>query len=135
MDWDHSALGNERSSLQNCGMTQETIARLRISLNDIEPEIWRTVEMPVTGSLKMPRRNTSRYGVAGLSSNRSIGDNLMRGRVVLGLPRSHASDFASSEINEALADISRDRSAHSVNEARYPRLGQPGIFPPCPAKV
>ena len=53
MDWDNSALGNERSSLQNCGMTQETIARLRISLNDIEPEIWRTVEMPVTGSLKM----------------------------------------------------------------------------------
>lgn len=34
-------------------MTQETIARLRISLNDIEPEIWRMVEMPVAGSLKM----------------------------------------------------------------------------------
>ncbi len=34
-------------------MTQETIARLRISLNDIEPEIWRMVEMPVSGSLKM----------------------------------------------------------------------------------
>jgi hypothetical protein len=34
-------------------MTQETIARLRISLNDIEPAIWRAVEMPVTGSLKM----------------------------------------------------------------------------------
>lgn len=34
-------------------MTQETIARLRIGLNDIEPEIWRTVEMRVTGSLKM----------------------------------------------------------------------------------
>lgn len=34
-------------------MTQETIARLRVSLNDIEPEIWRAVEMPVTGSLKM----------------------------------------------------------------------------------
>ena len=34
-------------------MTQEIIARLRISLNDIEPEIWRTVEMPVAGSLKM----------------------------------------------------------------------------------
>lgn len=34
-------------------MTQETIARLRISLNDIDPEIWRTVDMPVGGSLKM----------------------------------------------------------------------------------
>ncbi|MES3154920.1 plasmid pRiA4b ORF-3 family protein [Sphingomonas faeni] len=34
-------------------MTQETIARLRISLNDIEPEIWRSVEIPVTASLKM----------------------------------------------------------------------------------
>ena len=34
-------------------MTQETIARVRISLNDIEPEIWRVVEMPVVGSLKM----------------------------------------------------------------------------------
>jgi hypothetical protein len=34
-------------------MTQETIARLRISLNNIEPEIWRTVEMPVASSLKV----------------------------------------------------------------------------------
>lgn len=34
-------------------MTQETMARLRISLNDIEPEIWRMVEIPVAGSLKM----------------------------------------------------------------------------------
>ena len=34
-------------------MTQETIARVRICLNDIEPEIWRLVEIPVTGSLKM----------------------------------------------------------------------------------
>lgn len=34
-------------------MKQETIARLRINIHDIEPEIWRTVEMPVTGSLKM----------------------------------------------------------------------------------
>jgi hypothetical protein len=39
--------------MQNCGMTQETIACLRVSLDDIKPEIWRTVEMPVTGSLKM----------------------------------------------------------------------------------
>jgi len=31
----------------------ETIARLRISLDDIEPEIWRIVDMPLTGSLKM----------------------------------------------------------------------------------
>lgn len=46
-------LGIERSSLQTCGMTPETIARLRISLNDIEPAIWRTIDMPVTGSLKM----------------------------------------------------------------------------------
>ena len=34
-------------------MTDETIARLRISLDDIEPEIWRTVDMPVAGSLKL----------------------------------------------------------------------------------
>ena len=34
-------------------MGDETIARLRISLDDIEPEIWRTVDMPVAGSLKM----------------------------------------------------------------------------------
>jgi len=46
-------LGNDRSNIQNCGMTQETIARLRISLNDIEPAVWRIVEMPVAGSLKM----------------------------------------------------------------------------------
>ncbi|MGV2497845.1 plasmid pRiA4b ORF-3 family protein [Pelagerythrobacter aerophilus] len=31
----------------------ETIARLRISLDDIEPEIWRIVDMPLTGSLRM----------------------------------------------------------------------------------
>ncbi|WP_174280089.1 plasmid pRiA4b ORF-3 family protein [Sphingomonas bacterium] len=29
------------------------IARLRISLDGIEPEIWRTVEIPVTSSLKL----------------------------------------------------------------------------------
>ena len=46
-------LGIDQPSLQKCDMTQETIARLRISLDGIEPEIWRTVEMPVTGSLKM----------------------------------------------------------------------------------
>ena len=40
-------------TLQNRTMTPETIVRLRISLKDIEPEIWRTVEMPVTGSLKL----------------------------------------------------------------------------------
>ena len=34
-------------------MTQEIIARLRISLNDIKPDLWRTVDMPVTSSLKM----------------------------------------------------------------------------------
>jgi hypothetical protein len=34
-------------------MTQETIARVGIYLNDIEPKIWRLVEIPVTGSLKM----------------------------------------------------------------------------------
>jgi len=47
------SLGNECPILQNCGMTQETIARVRINLNDIGPEIWRIVEMPVAGSLKM----------------------------------------------------------------------------------
>lgn len=31
----------------------ETIVRLRISLDDVEPEIWRTIEMPTTGSLKL----------------------------------------------------------------------------------
>lgn len=30
----------------------DTVARLRISLNDIEPEIWRIVEMPITSSLR-----------------------------------------------------------------------------------
>lgn len=34
-------------------MTAETIARLRISLKDVDSEIWRTVDVPVTGSLKM----------------------------------------------------------------------------------
>jgi hypothetical protein len=34
-------------------MTDETIARLRISLDDIDPEMWRTVDMPIAGSLKM----------------------------------------------------------------------------------
>ena len=34
-------------------MSAETIAHLRISLNDIELEIWRTVDMPITGSLRM----------------------------------------------------------------------------------
>ena len=34
-------------------MTKESIARLRISLDDIEPVIWRTVDMPFTGSLRM----------------------------------------------------------------------------------
>jgi hypothetical protein len=38
---------------KNFDMTQETIACLRISLNDIKPEIWRTVDMPVASSLKM----------------------------------------------------------------------------------
>jgi hypothetical protein len=34
-------------------MTDETIARLRISLNDTDPEIWRVVDVPLTASLKM----------------------------------------------------------------------------------
>lgn len=34
-------------------MSDEMIARLRISLDDIEPKIWRTVDMPLAGSLKM----------------------------------------------------------------------------------
>lgn len=34
-------------------MTGETIARLRISLEDWEPEIWRVVEVPAEASLKM----------------------------------------------------------------------------------
>ncbi len=34
-------------------MIDETIARLRISLNDTDPEIWRVVDVPLTASLKM----------------------------------------------------------------------------------
>ena len=34
-------------------MTAETVARLHIVLNDIDPAIWRRVDMPVTASLKM----------------------------------------------------------------------------------
>ena len=37
---------------QNGGMTAETVARLRISLDDIRPEIWRVVEIQITASLK-----------------------------------------------------------------------------------
>jgi hypothetical protein len=37
---------------QNGGMTAETIARLRISLDDIRPEIWRVVEIQTSASLK-----------------------------------------------------------------------------------
>ena len=33
-------------------MTAETVARLRISLDDIRPEIWRVVEIQITASLK-----------------------------------------------------------------------------------
>ena len=38
---------------QTGGMSAETIARLHIVLNDIEPVIWRRVELPVTATLKM----------------------------------------------------------------------------------
>ncbi len=34
-------------------MTNETIARLRITLNDTDPPIWRVVDVPLTASLKM----------------------------------------------------------------------------------
>ena len=34
-------------------MTDETIARLHISLADTEPEVWRRVDVPLTSSLKM----------------------------------------------------------------------------------
>jgi len=37
---------------QNGGMTAETIDRLRISLDDIRPEIWRVVENQTSASLK-----------------------------------------------------------------------------------
>jgi hypothetical protein len=37
---------------QNGGMTAETIARLRISLDDIRPEIWRVVEIQTSASLR-----------------------------------------------------------------------------------
>lgn len=37
---------------QNACMTAETIARLRISLDDIRPEIWRMVEIQTSASLK-----------------------------------------------------------------------------------
>ena len=34
-------------------MSAETVARLHVVLNDIEPAIWRRVDVPVTASLKM----------------------------------------------------------------------------------
>ncbi len=34
-------------------MSVETIARLHIVLNDIQPAIWRRVDVPVTANLKM----------------------------------------------------------------------------------
>ena len=34
-------------------MTDETIARLRVSLDDTDPEVWRRVDVPLTASLKM----------------------------------------------------------------------------------
>jgi len=34
-------------------MSAETIARLHLVLDDIEPAIWRRVDVPVTASLKM----------------------------------------------------------------------------------
>ena len=34
-------------------MSAETVARLHLVLNDIEPTIWRRVDVPVTASLKM----------------------------------------------------------------------------------
>ena len=37
---------------QNSGMTAETIARLRISLDDIRPEIWRAAEIQTSARLK-----------------------------------------------------------------------------------
>jgi hypothetical protein len=46
-------LGIGPPTVQNRTMTPEMIVRLRISLDDIEPEIWRVVEMPSTGSLKL----------------------------------------------------------------------------------
>lgn len=36
-------------------MTAETIARLRISLDDIRPKIWRVVEIQTSASLKAVR--------------------------------------------------------------------------------
>ena len=38
---------------QTGGMTDETIARLRITLNDTSPEVWRVVDVPLTANLKM----------------------------------------------------------------------------------
>ena len=42
-----------RRNCQNGGMSAETIARVHIVLNDIQPTIWRQVDVPVTASLKM----------------------------------------------------------------------------------
>ncbi len=41
-----------RKVRQTGGMTAETIARLRITLEDIHPAIWRRVEVPTAFSLK-----------------------------------------------------------------------------------
>ena len=38
---------------QTGSMTAETIARLRINLNDTDPEVWRVVDVPLTINLKM----------------------------------------------------------------------------------
>ena len=38
---------------QTGGMSAETIARLHLVLDDIEPAIWRRVDVLVTASIKM----------------------------------------------------------------------------------
>lgn len=44
-------LGGSASG-QEDRMTSESVARLRIQLDDVEPAIWRRVEVPLTSSLK-----------------------------------------------------------------------------------
>ena len=51
--WDSSNPGTGAPGLPSSRHDARNIARLRISLDDIKPEIWRAVDMPFTGDLKM----------------------------------------------------------------------------------
>lgn len=49
---DHDRQRRSTDTVLIARVTAETIARLRISLDDIRPEIWRVVEIQTSASLK-----------------------------------------------------------------------------------